>query len=174
MKVRKTKQADRIRYAFKRGYKVSEDGREVIGLRSDRPLTLREEQGYLLFNVSHPVHGIGPVKVHQLQAYRLWGEKSLEVGIQVRHLNHDRSDNSEANLALGTARDNYMDQSARRRRQRAEHAAADRRALEDGEVRELRELYEGDWTMRELADEFEISLATVHSIVHRRTYKNVE
>jgi hypothetical protein len=49
------------------------------------------------------------VPVHKLVAYALWRRAAFAPGIHVRHLNNDPTDNRQANLALGSPRDNAYD-----------------------------------------------------------------
>ena len=49
------------------------------------------------------------VFTHRLQAFNKYGKELFKKSIQVRHLNDIKTDNSWDNIALGTAKDNYMD-----------------------------------------------------------------
>lgn len=49
------------------------------------------------------------VFTHRIQAFKKFGRKMYETGIQVRHLNDIKIDNSWDNIELGTAKDNYQD-----------------------------------------------------------------
>jgi len=51
------------------------------------------------------------VSLHRFQAYLKFGDKIFEKGIQVRHLNNVKSDNSWDNLELGTPSQNFYDNS---------------------------------------------------------------
>ena len=65
-------------------------------------------QGYKKIQVT--IGGkVREVFLHRLQAYNKYNSKLFEKGIQVRHLNDVKTDNTWENIALGTAKDNYKD-----------------------------------------------------------------
>lgn len=47
--------------------------------------------------------------VHRLQAFQKFGNELFESGIEVRHLNNDKNDNSYKNISIGTRSENVMD-----------------------------------------------------------------
>ena len=90
--------------AFAAGYRVRSDGTPVnpqgVPMKScPRP------DGRFQFSAGKGCK----VKVHRLQAFQKFGHAIYEPGIHVRHLNSNHQDNSDANIALGTASENMMD-----------------------------------------------------------------
>ena len=92
----------------------------------------------------------------------------------LRHLNDNPADNRIANLAWGTYSDNQQD-SIRNDKHRAPKGVANGGAkLTEDDVREIRRLYAtGNFTRRELARQFGVSVPTISKIVNRQTWKHV-
>ena len=51
------------------------------------------------------------MQVHRIQGYHKFGSKMFEEGKLIRHLNNNSLDNSWGNIGIGTAYDNYWDNS---------------------------------------------------------------
>lgn len=120
--------ADMVRLAFRKGYRVTDDGHVISAHGKTRKLTLKKRQpkdpGYLAFNMKIPgSRNAHPIKVHQLAAFQKFGEKLFEVAC-VRHLDGNSLNNSPDNLALGSHGDNAMDRSPEARKTHAALAAA--------------------------------------------------
>lgn len=98
--------------AYNKGYRVTEDGSVLSPDKSARKTRLEVRRTYriLTFNVSVGSSKV-PIAVHRLAAYQKFKERMLEPGVMVRHLNGDSTDNSPANIAIGTASDNARDRS---------------------------------------------------------------
>lgn len=77
------------------------------------------KEGYLKFNIRNKDNETHPVYFHRLQAYQKFGEKIFEEGIQVRHLNSNKTDNSWDNIDIGSRSDNMMDRSPECRKRSA-------------------------------------------------------
>lgn len=123
-------------YAQSKGYCVTSDGRVISP--SGRALKLQANRdGYLWFR---PAKNAPPVRVHRLQAFQSYGHATFGDGIEVRHLDGDKANNSAGNIALGTRSENQMDKPASVRRsaalkasdawRRHDHAAIARRLSE--------------------------------------------
>jgi HNH endonuclease len=97
-----------IRVAFRKGYRVTDEGSVVNAVGGNRKAQTRKTLRQV-FNV-----GVGggkrhPVYVHKLQAYQKFGEAIFEPGIVVRHLDGNPLNNRPENIAIGTISDNVMD-----------------------------------------------------------------
>jgi len=110
--------------AFHKGYHVGRDG-VAHGILVDILSAPPNNRGYRCFAL-HTGGRVIPVKVHQLQAYQKFGQEMFQQGIQVRHLNGDKLDNSWDNIAIGTASENQMDIPAELRRTRSVRAGRTR------------------------------------------------
>ena len=81
---------------FEKGYRIIDgiiynpDGKILKGYVGKR--------GYRRFSPVRTNH----VKVHRLVAYQKFGDALFEEGIEVRHLDNNKLNNSEDNIALGT------------------------------------------------------------------------
>ena len=47
--------------------------------------------------------------LHRIQAFKKFGYKLYNIGTEVRHMDHDKQNNSYQNIEIGTAKDNYQD-----------------------------------------------------------------
>jgi hypothetical protein len=77
-------------------------------------------RGYLLFSVRFGKK-VKIIKVHRLQAYRLYGKNLFNDGIVVRHLDGNQLNNEENNIAIGSKSDNYFDIPEEKRKKMINH-----------------------------------------------------
>ena len=45
--------------------------------------------------------------LHRIQAFKKFGYKLYNIGTEVRHMDHDKQNNSYQNIEIGTSKDNY-------------------------------------------------------------------
>jgi hypothetical protein len=92
-----------------KGYYVDTNG-NVYGSKGYKRLLKVMTTGYYAFsykpkdkrsNISIPVH--------RLQAFQKFGDRLFDEGIEVRHLNNNRLDNSFDNIGIGTHIENIQD-----------------------------------------------------------------
>lgn len=107
-----------LTHAYRRGYRVSIDGKRVKGIRKKSLSLTPNSSGYFQFCIRLPIGERYPVDVHRLQAFQKYGLEMFEEGMNVRHLNNNKLDNSWDNIAIGTMSDNSMDMSPRARSMR--------------------------------------------------------
>lgn len=93
-------------YAYEIGYRVTEDG--FLQSPSGKYIGHISKSGYVKFSIQNKRKRY-VILVHRLQAYQKYGEKIYQKGLQVRHLNNDKQDNSHSNIALGTNKQNVAD-----------------------------------------------------------------
>lgn len=94
-------------FAYERGYRVDAIG-NVYSPSGVKRVMSESKPGYLSFSIKW----LGKSKVcyaHHLQAYQLHKDRVLKKGVQVRHLNGISTDNSAANIGIGSHSDNMMD-----------------------------------------------------------------
>ncbi len=162
---RNSKAVTTIIDAFTKGYRVDVDGRLISPFVDNR--------GYLRFNLKGFRSGKScPLLVHQLAAYQAFGEDSLMVGIQVRHLDGNPLNNCLENIAIGTASQNSMDKLPAVRLRAALIAASHQRSLSDAQVAEARRDYANGARLVDLAKKFGIAKSTASGIVNFKTYKS--
>jgi len=109
--------------AFNRGYKVSKNGK-VYNPKGDVVKGTVTKEGYLKFGIRFQDINSGTIKVHRLQAYQKFGNEIFLEGIQVRHLNNIKLDNSWDNIDIGTQSENKLDMPKKQRQEIAEHASS--------------------------------------------------
>jgi len=97
----------KIQKIAKLGYTVDSEG---IVYKPNKKIqkTRMGTQGYLIFSIRLGKHATNE-KVHRLQAFMLYGDKMLEEGIVVRHLDGNQLNNKAENIAIGSKSDNYFD-----------------------------------------------------------------
>ena len=76
-----------------------------------------------------------------------------------------------SHLYLGDQADNLADASNRGRLPTGKNNAAAK--LTEGDVLEIRNAYGPNKSMRSLADEYDVSPGTIHSIIHHKTWSDV-
>lgn len=104
------------RTAYRKGYRVSEDGKTVTSPFRDKPCNPSlNPDGYPWFTVGTDSGLSRRCMVHRLQAYQKFGEAIYEPKIMVRHRDDDRTNAAADNLLLGTSRDNQLDRPAEER-----------------------------------------------------------
>lgn len=157
-----------IELAYKKGYRVTEEG-ELIGLKGD-PLKVKAygKQRYPTFTVngvSFTKSGIKSIRVHQFAAYCFYGEAMFEDGIIVRHLNDNPYDFSKENIALGTDKDNKADIPMRKR----SYMTARRLSFEQAE--EIRGLFDKGVNSVDISERYGITRNYVYDIVNYRSWR---
>lgn len=105
---------NKLEIALKKGYRVSKGG-ELINPNGVIISGSLSSNGYLKFKFSY--NGIKQeMPVHRLQAFQKFGAELFNQGVVVRHLNSNKTDNSEDNIAIGSYSDNAMDRPLEQRR----------------------------------------------------------
>lgn len=103
-----------------RGGKV-ENGK-IYSFTGNRLNPFLSGDGYPTVSIHYASRRI-KVFVHRLAAYQKFGDALFAPGIEVRHLNSDKLDFSESNIAIGTHSENMMDMPTDLRISRAKNAA---------------------------------------------------
>jgi hypothetical protein len=104
--------------------------------------------------------------VHDLVALTFLGPKPE--GLEVRHLNDDKTNNSKRNLVYGTRAENELDRQRNGRVRKGEDHGMVK--LTETDVKYIRSCEDGPSA---LAAEFGITAAHVHSIRTRRSWKHL-
>jgi len=115
----KMKQA--VLQASRRGFTIDNEGVVYRPDGSVQKLS-KTNKGYLKWAVSIPKDGKSsgsscesiPLKVHQFQAYKKFGDTFFDVPL-VRHLDDIKTNNNIKNIELGTHRSNFLDMSEEKR-----------------------------------------------------------
>lgn len=101
-------------------------GRKYFTIRSDKLVGYRSTK---------------TIPVHRFIAYGLFGDKALEKGTKVRHLDGDPLNNAQSNLKLGTHSENMMDIPKEKRVAHAKRAASFVRKFTDEQELEIYTFY---------------------------------
>jgi len=102
-----SKQKEALIYAYNKGYRIDKAG--VVTSFTGKKLTpSKGANGYFLCSV-FTGETIQPIPFHRLQAYTKFGNAMFESGVEVRHLDGNRTNNCWDNIAIGTHVENMLD-----------------------------------------------------------------
>lgn len=123
-----SKAAEWTRLAFRKGYRVLQDGRIQSAHGRIRRVVktsgFDRKPAYQRFSIKAPSdRNVRAVLVHQLAALQKFGEAAFLAAECVRHLNGNSLDNTLDNIALGSLSDNTLDRPAKDRQVQAKHAS---------------------------------------------------
>ncbi len=121
-------------FAYKKGYRVTEDG-IMYGLRG-QIITNTDTSGYIRVGTKSKGKYI-IVYAHRLQAYQKYKDKIYRNNIMVRHLDGNNKNNSIHNIVLGTNKDNMMDRPKEARVAQAMKASFKTKKYNTKEVRDF-------------------------------------
>lgn len=145
---------------FERGYRISDDG--LVFSKTGKQLKLRLNSKYLKFSFHISVNKkkiVKSIPVHRLQAYKKFGEIIFMDGIQVRHLDNNKLNNSWDNLSVGNNSDNQLDIPKELRSATLKNLGADK-------IKHIIELYStGTFGYQKLAKQYDVSFCTIRNIV---------
>jgi len=178
-----------VKEAYSRGYSVTKDG-DVKSPSGDTREVNLDTSGRERFSILLSDDRYVNVMVHKLQAYQKFGDELFEDGIQVRHLNGDKRDNSRSNIDIGTQSDNLYDipeeersRLARERNMSLSEEERTRRAkdavrngmqkVDDKEAKEIKRRVKNDNydTYKDLASEYGLkSKSSITYIVNNRVF----
>lgn len=108
--------------AYDNGFRILENGACVNGNGGVVSGSINN-RGYRVINLRIKDKTI-KIGFHRLQAYCLFGDKIYNNGIEVRHLNGNKLDNSSSNIVIGTHSENMMDRTPENRVHCAEYASS--------------------------------------------------
>jgi hypothetical protein len=152
--------------AARKGYVATSAG--VVLLDGSPVKCNKHPKGYIRFT---PKGSKYPVMIHRLVAYQKYGDDLFAKGIEVRHLNGDKTDNSYTNIGIGTQSDNCLDRPKEMRISCSRIANSSRRKLSYEEVDSLRKDRESGMTYSQLMTRYGLSKGTISYIVNGKTYK---
>jgi hypothetical protein len=171
-----------IELAYKKGYRVTDNGL-LIGLNG-RPLSvkLRGNQRYPTFSVSgvdgiKNKYGVFGIPVHKYAAYCFYGDEARNSEC-VRHLNGNALDFSKENIALGTHQQNEYDKAAEirsnsaRKARAAQGYRAKNSKFNTDQVKYIRSSHPAK-SYREIAEEFNVTPQCIFLIVKRKNYSDI-
>jgi len=113
---------ENIKYAFRKGYRVNDDGVAVSPWGKILYCTT-SSYGYKRFTIRNMERDRVTVMVHRLMAYQKFGDNLFNEGIEVRHLDDIPWNNKPDNILIGSHSDNILDRNEDARKETAKYAA---------------------------------------------------
>lgn len=113
------------------------------------------------------------IRVHRFQAYKKFGDKIFENGIDVRHKNGNPLDNWEDNILIGTRKENISDIPKEKRTQIARDGNFKRRRFTHDQVKNIRTEHTNGVSRWQLQKKYKCGSGTMHQILKRITYSDV-
>jgi hypothetical protein len=111
---------------------------------------------------------------HKLTAYQKFGDKILQKGIQVRHLNGNKLDFSFSNIEIGTALENKRDIPVEKRKEIAYKSNFNRRKLSIEQAEEIRNEYLTTENKRgffnRIGIKYSVHRVCIRNIIHNKIY----
>ena len=150
---------------------------DIYGKKSQKLKGTIAANGYryvslFIKGVTDPKKGL-QVGQHNMVAYWKYGEAAFAPGIETRHKDGNRLNNTPSNILIGTRSDNMMDMLPEARRARNLGKISKARTLNSKQVQEIRDTYtrglvRGECT--KLAQKFGVSKTTISEIGKGHTY----
>jgi hypothetical protein len=150
---------------YKQGFRITENG-NILNKKGQSISGYKNQDGYI--RISSRYEGaIVNCFVHRLQAFQKYGELLFYKGVEVRHKNNDKSDNSYNNILIGTHKKNILDTPESIRIERALHASSFIRKYNKKEVREFHK-NNGNSYKKTMAEFGMSSKGTLHYILKEK------
>lgn len=156
----------KITHAYKKGYRVTEDGRVISPKGKELSLGL-DTSGYPRFYFRCKEIKSNPIslRVHRLQAFQKFGMKIFKEGVEVRHEDGDKNNISWDNILIGTHQENMMDIPEQIRINRSLHATSFCRKNDKQDVKDFYK--DNGKSYKKTMEEFNISSkGTLHYILN--------
>lgn len=159
-----------VSFCYKRGYRVEPNG-EVFSFTGKHLKTFLYGDGYPAIGVRDEEGNTEILTIHALVAYQKFGSSIFKQGIEIRHLNGNKEDYSESNIALGTHLENVLDIPQKDRLRRGRNAGRTNSHLINQDVLDMREGFSNGNTLCWAMEKYGIAKSTASYIKNRRTYK---
>jgi hypothetical protein len=155
--------------ATKRGYWINCRG-DVQSPQGNILKTTANKDGYRKFTIR--IDGKhSTIFVHKMMAYSKYGEAALATGVEVRHLNGNKVDNTWNNIEIGTRSDNMMDRPVEQRQAVGRKMNANRRKLTQQQAETIRAEKTLGASYKYLAKKYSVSPRAIWNIIKDKTYK---
>jgi phage shock protein PspC (stress-responsive transcriptional regulator) len=122
--------------SFQKGYRTTIDGK-ILNPKGKELKPVINSRGYA--SISRSFNGkTKSLLLHKLTAFQKFGDAAFQKNIQVRHLNGNKADFSFANIEIGTASDNRLDEPVEKRKLIAYKSSLKTRKLTKEQVDKIR------------------------------------
>ena len=156
---------NREEQVLKRDYKILKDGTllnpfgKTVGSISGK--------GYLkiqvtLFDLKEQKNKVKEVFLHRIQAFKKYGKQLYKEGVNVRHLDDNKLNNSYCNIAIGSSKDNYHDRGWEAINKLQIKATMASMKYTEEDIEKAKEYYKKSLNLKETARKFNIPHTTLH------------
>ncbi len=153
--------------AYNSGWRVK--GKKLYDGNNNEKTTYVNKNGY----VSHHIYLNGyntNLEIHRLVAYQKYGDEIFKIGIEVRHIDGDRTNFMESNIIIGTHQDNMLDIPSNIRLNSAMIATKYIRRFNDLEVIEILNDRKDGMTYKQLCEKWNTSKSTLSYFFNHSLY----
>lgn len=175
--VKISKQNEYVIHAYNIGYRIKNNviynpnGKIVNGYLKK----CGNNKNILYHHFTVTINGVSnSIKVQKLVAYQKFGEKLLQSGLIIRHLDGNSLNNLDENIELGTYKDNSLDRNPEDIKRHITNTVIKHRTFTNKEIEEIREKRESGISRKEIMKEYGIkSNGSYHLIINHnyKTYK---
>ena len=158
-------------YLFKQGIQREEIVLKVLRYTIDNNGILKNRKGKVVGSLNR--QGYEKIQItldgkckeiftHRIQAFKKFGRKMYETGIQVRHLNDIKTDNNWENIELGTAKDNYNDRGKKSIEESQKRATEASIKYSKELIEQAKEYYKETNNLKATSEKFNIPESSLH------------
>lgn len=148
--------------AFNKGYDIDKQG-NIINSNGKPIKQCSKTNDYKSFSFRID-YKIKKIYIHRFQAYKKFGDEIFQEGVEVRHLDGNKENNSFDNIEIGTKSQNMMDMSPLLRFKKSNHATS---FVKKYDKEEVRLFYSKNKSYQKTMEKFYISSkGTLHFILN--------
>lgn len=150
---------DKVNYDLKKGIVITKKGTNG---------TICSTTGYLKFKLNKRL-----ITVHQFLSVIYFGEKCI--GLQVNHIDSDKTNNKKENLEVVTQLENLKHQwdNGDKVMPDVKGSKHGNSKLKESDVLDIRKMYEQGKKIFEISRNYEVSQGCISDIVNKRTWKHI-
>ena len=156
---------------FDKGYSIDKYG--IIRNKNNKIIKChKDNRGYLVVSIRFGIKSSIKIYVHRFQAYIKYGNDIYKNGIEVRHLNGIKTDNSYNNISIGTHSENILDINPDIRIKSVLKASKSRKnAYNKDTIYKIKKDRELGMTYKEIMDKYNVSSKGTINYILKHDYK---
>lgn len=172
--MKKSKQSKATKIALQKGYFIDEKG-VVFNPKDEKLDGFIGAGGYRRFTIRTKKFDIENINIwfHRLQGLQKFGNIIFKDGVEVRHLDNDKKNNSWNNIAIGSHSENMLDLKKEDRKKCAKNAGREKSPSTPEEIKEIRKRVKNNnyESYSQLATEYGYaSKSSISQIVNKKVW----